>query len=60
MKRAVLFALIVAAAGYLGCFLGIWGCVLGVAASATGCIIYELESLRYTIKLKDLPEEAEQ
>lgn len=61
MKRAIVSALLVAAAGYLaGAFVGTIGCTLGLAAGATGCIVYELEFLRCTIKLKGQPEETKQ
>ena len=46
MKRAFICALIVIAAGYLGCILDVAGCMLAVGASMTGCIIYELEDIR--------------
>ncbi|MBU5627255.1 hypothetical protein KQI82_10080 [Oscillibacter sp. MSJ-2] len=46
MKRAIICALIVLAAGYFGCILGVAGCMIAVGATMTGCIIYELEDIR--------------
>lgn len=61
MKRAIVSALTIAAVGHLGgVSFGTIGCILGLAAVATGCIVYELESQRDTVRLKSLPEDAEQ
>lgn len=61
MKRAIVSALTVAAVGYFGGIsFGTIGCTLGLAAAATGCIVYELGSLRDTVRLKSRPEDAEQ
>lgn len=46
MGRAICTALLVFAAGFLGCFLGEAGCILLTATAMTGCIVYELESIR--------------
>lgn len=42
MMQSIISALIVLACGYLGCFLGIAGCILATVASATGCIVYAI------------------
>ena len=46
MKKAVLSALIVIAAGYLGCFLDLAGCIMSTVAAATGCIVYSVQDLK--------------
>ena len=43
LGHAGLSTLIVLAAGYLGGFLGIGGCIIVTAATAVGCIVYHLE-----------------
>ncbi|MGI5856428.1 MAG: hypothetical protein ACOX64_08215 [Candidatus Merdivicinus sp.] len=40
MLQAFLSSLIVLAAGYLGCFLDLAGCIIASIAAATGCIVY--------------------
>ncbi len=40
MLQAFLSGLIVLAAGYLGCFLDLAGCIIASIAAATGCIVY--------------------
>lgn len=46
MGRAIGAAVWVFAAGFLGTILGDAGCLLATAAVMTGCIVYELESIR--------------
>jgi len=46
MGRAIGAVVWVLAAGVLGTLLGEIGCFLAVAAVMTGCIVYELESIR--------------
>jgi hypothetical protein len=46
MGRAICTALLVFAAGFLGSVLGEAGCILLTASVMTGCIVYELESIR--------------
>lgn len=42
LLKAILSAILVFAAGWLGCFLDMAGCILGVSAAATGCIVYAI------------------
>ena len=44
MLKALLSALIVVICGYLGCFLGLAGCIITTVASATACIVYAISS----------------
>ncbi len=46
MIQALVSALIVLACGYVGCFLGIAGCVMACCAAATGCIVYAIKKER--------------
>ncbi len=43
MGQALLSGLIVLAAGYLGCFLDLPGCIIASIAAATGCIVYAIK-----------------
>nr|WP_325193324.1 hypothetical protein [uncultured Oscillibacter sp.] len=43
LGHALLSVLIVLVSGYLGCFMGIAGCIMATVAAAVGCIVYHLE-----------------
>jgi len=44
MLKAICSTLIVLVCGFLGCMLNEAFCILGVASSATGCIVYAIQS----------------
>ncbi|EGJ48307.1 hypothetical protein HMPREF0866_01269 [Ruminococcaceae bacterium D16] len=44
--KALLSFFLVLIVGYLGCFLDVAGCILGVSATATGCIVYAIYDSR--------------
>ena len=46
LLKALFSSFLVLIIGYLGCFLDVAGCSLGVSAAATGCIVYAIYDSR--------------